>query len=132
MSWASTVCIVSDHRLDDGGSIPGRGKIIFPLSSVSRRALRLKQLPIQCVPESFPGSKVRRGVTLTTHRHLVWRSRMNRSYTSFLPWCLHGGSGKVFFYFTLFTILKVIIFLSMWVVHTVLAAKLNVICFRIY
>jgi hypothetical protein len=33
----------------------------------------------------FPGIKRGRGVTLTTHPHLVPRSRMSRSYTSSLP-----------------------------------------------
>jgi hypothetical protein len=28
-SWSSSVNIVSDHRLDDRGSIPGRGKGFF-------------------------------------------------------------------------------------------------------
>jgi hypothetical protein len=43
---------------------------------------------------SFPrGQKRGRGVTLTTHPHLVPRSRMSRSYTSppqALPWRLAG------------------------------------------
>jgi len=34
---------------------------------------------------SFPGVKRGRGVTLTTHLHLVPRSRMSRMYTSSLP-----------------------------------------------
>jgi hypothetical protein len=39
----------------------------------------------------FPGGKARgRGVTLTTHPHLVPRLRMSRSYTSSPPMCLHG------------------------------------------
>jgi hypothetical protein len=33
----------------------------------------------------FPGVKRGRGVTLTTHSHLVLRSRMRRSYTSSAP-----------------------------------------------
>jgi hypothetical protein len=37
-----------------------------------------------------PGVKRGRGVTLTTHAHLVPRSRMSRSYTSFLPKRFHG------------------------------------------
>jgi hypothetical protein len=39
---------------------------------------------------SFPGVKRGRGVTLTTHPHLVPRLRMSRSYTSSPPVCLHG------------------------------------------
>jgi len=38
----------------------------------------------------FPGAKHGRGVTLTTHPHLVPRSGMNRSYTSCLPKRLRG------------------------------------------
>jgi hypothetical protein len=37
-----------------------------------------------------PGIKRGRGVTLTTHPHLVPRLRMSRSYTSSPPICLHG------------------------------------------
>jgi hypothetical protein len=38
----------------------------------------------------FQGVNRGRGVTLTTHPHLVSRSRMSRSYTSFPPSRLHG------------------------------------------
>jgi len=37
-----------------------------------------------------PGVKRGWGVTLTTHPHLVPRSRMSRSYTSSPPKRLHG------------------------------------------
>jgi hypothetical protein len=37
-----------------------------------------------------PGLKSGRGVTLTTHPHLVPRSSMSRSYTSSSPKRLHG------------------------------------------
>jgi hypothetical protein len=39
---------------------------------------------------SFAGAKRGRGVMLTTHPHLVPRSRMSRSYTSSPPKRLHG------------------------------------------
>jgi hypothetical protein len=51
----------------------------------------------------FTGVKRDKGVTLTAHPHLVQRSRMSRSYTLSLPWCLHGGSGTALF--TLYYIL---------------------------
>jgi hypothetical protein len=38
----------------------------------------------------FPGAKRGRGVTLTTHPHLVPRSGKSRSYTSTSPKHLHG------------------------------------------
>jgi hypothetical protein len=50
------------------------------------------------VTRSIPGGKARWGVTLSTHPHLVPRSRMSRSYNSSPPWHLHDSSGT---YFTL-------------------------------
>jgi hypothetical protein len=82
--WGSGVAqsLVSDNGLDDRGSTPGRGKRISPLASVSRPALGPTQPPVQRVPGVLsPGLKRGRGVTLTTHLHLVPRSRMSRSYT---------------------------------------------------
>jgi hypothetical protein len=47
----------------------------------------------------FPVVKRGRGVTLTTHPHLVPRSRIGRSYISSPPSRLHGGSGTALLYF---------------------------------
>jgi hypothetical protein len=59
---------------------------ISPLTSVSRPALEPIQIPVQCVPEVLsPGLKRGRGVTLTTHPHLVPISRMIRSHTASTP-----------------------------------------------
>jgi hypothetical protein len=56
-------------------------KGFFPLTSVSRSALRPTQPPVQWVPVVLsPGLKRGRGVTLTTHPHLVSTSGMSRSY----------------------------------------------------
>jgi hypothetical protein len=69
-------------------------------------------LPVACVQTSseahpasyptgtggpFPGAKGGRGLTLTTHPHLVPRSRISRSYTSSPPWHLHWGSGTALY-----------------------------------
>jgi hypothetical protein len=57
----SSVTIVFDYGLDDRairGSIPGRGKRIFPVASMSRRALGPIQSPVQWVPGVLsPGVK---------------------------------------------------------------------------
>jgi len=79
---------VSGYGLNDrvvGVLIPGRGERVFPLASVPRPALGPTQPPVQWVP----GVKRGRGVTLTTHPHLVLRSTMSRSYTSSPPKRLH-------------------------------------------
>jgi hypothetical protein len=76
-------------RPGDRGSIPGRSKRIFPLTSVSRPALWPTQLPVQWVLEVLsPGVKRGRGVTLTTHPYLGPRSWMSRTYTlhHLYPW----------------------------------------------
>jgi hypothetical protein len=85
-------------RPDDRSSIPGRGERIFPVASVSRPALGPTQLPVQWVPGILsPGVKSGRGMTLTTHAHLLPRSRMSRSYTFSLPSASVDCSGTAFF-----------------------------------
>jgi hypothetical protein len=65
---------------------PRQRQRVFPLTSVSRPALRPTHPPVQWVL----GVKRGRGVMLTTHPHLVPRSWMRRSYTSSPPLRLHG------------------------------------------
>jgi hypothetical protein len=77
------VSIVTDYRLGDWGSIPNIG---FP----SRICV---QTGSEAHPASypmgngrpFPGVNRGRGVTLTTHPHLVPKSRMNTRYISSHP-----------------------------------------------
>jgi hypothetical protein len=78
----SLVSIVSGYGLDDRAievRSPAKAKD-FSSSSVSRPALGPTQPPVQWVPRVLSlGLKCGRGVTLTTHPHLVPRSRMSRS-----------------------------------------------------
>jgi hypothetical protein len=75
---------------------------IFPLASVSRAALRPTQPPLQWVTGVLSqGGKARPGRDADHSPLLVPRSRMSSSYTSSLPWCLHGGSGAVLLYWNL-------------------------------
>jgi hypothetical protein len=81
-------CLATDWMTDHSGSIPGGGKedlfsrICFQTGSGAHTA--------SCPMGPSPGLKSGRGVRLTTHPHLVLRSRMCRSYISSLPKRLHG------------------------------------------
>jgi hypothetical protein len=72
----------------------GGGLGIFLFTTASRTALGPTQPPIQWVPGAFfPWGQSGRGVKLTTHVHLVPRSKNAWSYTStpqyaFRAWCL--------------------------------------------
>jgi hypothetical protein len=89
----SSVSIVSGYGLDDrtiDGRSPAERKD-FSSSPVSRPALWSIHPPLQWVPGVLsPGVKRGRGVTLTTHIHLVSRTRMSRSYISSPPKRLRG------------------------------------------
>jgi hypothetical protein len=82
-----------------------RQRVFFPLASVSRSALGPTQPPVQWASGVLsPAVKRGRGVTLTTHPHLVPRSRMSRSYTSSPPERLHGVLWDSFYLECLWTI----------------------------
>jgi hypothetical protein len=89
----SSVSIVSryglDHRAIDVRS-PAEAKAFFPVTSASRPTLGSTQPPVQWLTEVLsPGLKRGRGVTHTTHPHLVLRYRM-RSYITSPPKHLRG------------------------------------------
>jgi hypothetical protein len=78
----------------DWGLIPGSGKRIFPLASVSRQALGLAHPPVQWVPGVLSlGLKCGRSMMLTTHPHPVPMSRMSKSYNSSPPSASMACSG---------------------------------------
>jgi hypothetical protein len=77
-SLGNSDSIVSGYGLDDRAievRSPAEAKRIFPLASLCRPDLGPTQPPVQWVPVVIsPGVKRGRGVTLTTHPHLVPRS----------------------------------------------------------
>jgi hypothetical protein len=80
-SFGSSVSIVSDYRLDDQGSILGRGKGFFLYSLCPDRLWGSPSLLSNGYWGSFRVKRVR-GMTLTIHPLLVPWSRMSRSYMS--------------------------------------------------
>jgi hypothetical protein len=95
VSWQNLIA----YWLQTGrpGFDPRQRQRHFSLASVFRPAVRSTQLPTQLVQVLSPGVKRGRDVTLTTHSHLVPRSRKSRSYTSSPPWRLYGVKGQLYF-----------------------------------
>jgi hypothetical protein len=89
-SRGSSGSIVSDYGLDDraiGIRSPAGEKDFSCILCVQTGS----EAHVQWVPGVLsPGVKRGRGMTLTTHPHLVPWSWMSRSYTSFSPKRLHG------------------------------------------
>jgi hypothetical protein len=89
-SRGSSVSTVSDYILDDR-AIEVRspaGAKDFSSNLWVQSGSGAHSAP--CTGGPFPGAKRGRGVTLTTHPHLVPRSRMSRGYISSPPKRRHG------------------------------------------
>jgi hypothetical protein len=88
---------VSDYTLDDraiGVESPAEAKdLSSSLCVQSNSVVHAALYPMGEYLALSPGVKHGQGVILTTHPHLVLRSRMSRSYTSCPPCCLHGSAG---------------------------------------
>jgi hypothetical protein len=88
VSWGSSVSIVSDYRLDDQVI-----EVQSPTKTMDFSCSLCIQISSGAHPAPYPmgigvlllGVKRGWGVTLTTHPHLVLKSRMSRSCTSFPP-----------------------------------------------
>jgi hypothetical protein len=95
----SSVSIVSDYGLDDraiGDRSPAGAKDFSSNLCVQTGS---GAHPASCIMGTggpFPGAKRGRGVTLTTHPHLVPRSRMCRSHTTLPPSACMTCSGTAF------------------------------------
>jgi hypothetical protein len=117
-----SLSIVSDYDQAIQVRSPAKARGFLSLASVSRPALRLTDPPVKWVPVFLSsGVKRSRGVTLTTHRHLVPRPWISTSYTSSPPctsigvlwdWCTFTAISKCPNSEVLFaTFIAVIIFL---------------------
>jgi hypothetical protein len=92
-SQASSVSTVSDYGLDDRAIEVRSPTGAKDFSSILYIQTGSGAHPASCTLGTegpVPGTKRSGGVTLTTHPHLVPRSRMNRSYTSSPPKRHHG------------------------------------------
>jgi hypothetical protein len=88
MSRGSSGSIVSDYGLDDRAI-----EVRSPTGAEDFSSSPCVQTGFEAYPASYPmgtGVKRGRGVTLTTHSHLVAEVKYGRSYTSSPPMCLHG------------------------------------------
>jgi hypothetical protein len=95
-NYESSVGIVLGYGLDDQGSrvqFPaGAGNFSLHHHVQNSSGVHPASYPMG-TRGSFPGGKVARSMKLTTHLHLVLRSKIDWSYTStpqyaFMAWCL--------------------------------------------
>jgi hypothetical protein len=86
-SRGSSVSIVSNYGLDDRAIVVRSPTGAKDFSSSLGVQTGSGANPASC---PFPRAKRRRGVTLTTHSHLVPRSKMSRSHISSPPKRHHG------------------------------------------
>jgi hypothetical protein len=92
-SRSSSVSIVSDYGLDNREIEVRSPAGAKDFSSNICAQAGSEAHPASCTMDTggpFRRAKRGRGVTLTTHPHLVPRSGMSRSYTSSPPKCLRG------------------------------------------
>jgi hypothetical protein len=89
----SVYCLATDWTT--GVRSPATAKWFFPLASVSRPAEAHPASYPMGTGAQFPGVKRGRGVTLTTHPHIVPRPRMNTSYITSPPWRLRGVAAQL-------------------------------------
>jgi hypothetical protein len=94
--WSSSVSIVSECRMDDCGSIAGRGEGFFLSSLCPDQFWGPLSFLSSGYRGSFPVGNARPGRDAHHSPHLVPRSRICRSYKSSPPWRVHGGDGTVF------------------------------------
>jgi hypothetical protein len=103
-SRGSSVSIVSGYGLDNraiGVRSPAGAKVFSSNLYVQTGS---EAHPASCRVDTggpFPGAKRGRGVTLTTHPHLMPRSRMSRSYTSSPASATMVCSGTAYFFYSL-------------------------------
>jgi hypothetical protein len=98
-SCSISVIILSDYRLDDRGSILGRGKEFFPYPLCPDQLWGPPSLLPNMYQWVLPRGKRRPGRDGDRSLHLVQRSRISRSYISSPSCRLHSGIGAALLYF---------------------------------
>jgi hypothetical protein len=97
----SSVSVVSDYGLDERTIRVRSPAWAKEFSSILCIQTGSQAYPASCTMGTggpSPGAKHGRGVTLTTHPHLVPRSRISWSYSSSPLWHLHGAAEQVLLY----------------------------------